>query len=137
MIRLPQSIALLTWICALAILGLTPNADLPDFGVSDKFLHFVAFIVSSILAHYVPDIVLSRRIRIMYFCFWLLLAYLSEIFQSLLPYRDMDVYDVLFNVFGVTAGCFLVSLYEECLKERLLQYSSVSEQSGLELQSMA
>lgn len=121
----------------MAILGLTPNADLPDLGVSDKFLHFVAFLLSSILSHYVPDIALTRRIRLIYFCFWLLLAYLSEIFQSLLPYRDMDVYDVLFNEFGVLTGCCIVSLYEECFKQRLSQFSSVSEQSDLELQSLA
>lgn len=90
-----------------------PGTGLPKIGVSDKFEHFFAYLLLALLGgltfHFQKKIGILRR-NVFVFCFVIFTAYglIDEVHQYFIPGRFFDWFDLLANVFGITAGIFIL-----------------------------
>ena len=73
-----------------------------SLNISDKILHFLAFVVLSLT--------LYNTFKNIFFLFVLFIyAVISELIQLFLPYREMELMDILFNFSGVFV--FLIVIF--------------------------
>lgn len=109
-------VVLATWTVIVVLLLSIPMAEnnLPNTGIFryfDKIAHFGLFAVTGFLGLFSAGFFSSFRYRLL-FClvFSLLLAVGSEFGQSLLPYRDASLYDLLADLAGVLFGIVVFTL---------------------------
>ncbi|ORX77157.1 hypothetical protein BCR32DRAFT_270838 [Anaeromyces robustus] len=107
------SVVILTIILLIyfAYLGFAPNdwIKLPNFlKNNDGVLHFIIFFITTILLNYL--LIFSRTFLYWTACFILMLLWsvISEVIQSLFPYRDFDAKDIIANLLGTTTSSLLI-----------------------------
>ncbi|KAI6859814.1 hypothetical protein KC318_g21465, partial [Hortaea werneckii] len=105
-------------ILASAYLGLSTQ-KIPQYGQSDKGLHFVTFFLLTLTFYWILET--SRR-RVVHLTLLVCTAGLgigSEFVQAFLPNgRDFDPYDILANVVGSALALGLCSWYHKRMLER-------------------
>jgi hypothetical protein len=94
------------------VLLILTHIPIPDVvfraGVSDKWLHFTAFMILSFLAWF--SVNPEKKVRINFVSFWVMLflvslyAVLDEITQLFVQGRTFDLLDLTANMSGVSAG---------------------------------
>ena len=98
------------WALALIAVMLIPGANLPEVSVKiwDKLIHFICYAVFSFLL--LKGFYISSRIK----NYFLLTAVISigygtvlELFQSLVPDRGVDIYDIAANTLGCIAAMII------------------------------
>ena len=73
-----------------------------SLNIPDKILHFLAFVVLSFTLYNS-----FKNIFLLFILFFY--AVISELIQLYLPYREMELMDVLFNFFGIFV--FLITIF--------------------------
>lgn len=100
------------WVSIFVLTSL-PSDSLPHFALYDKFKHFIAYLVLSIL------LTLSFRVQSRFrhakkdfvkYSFLITIAYstFDEIHQFFIPGRDAEILDWIANLLGIILGIFLV-----------------------------
>jgi VanZ family protein len=113
-----DKIAVIYWIlgiywATLLVLTSLPGNDLPDFNVSDKLEHFLAFCVLAMLL-YLSLFVQEKYQKIKKYSssFTLLIigtyAALDELHQLFIPGRDCDFLDWIADFSGALAGVLII-----------------------------
>jgi VanZ family protein len=83
-----------------------PNLNRPDIEILkyDKIIHFIEYAIFAILVFRSFSHIFSRqRLRLVVYSsllFLVVFAFIDEFFQSHIPGRDSDIFDVLFDVLG-------------------------------------
>ncbi|KAI7602447.1 hypothetical protein KC319_g22294, partial [Hortaea werneckii] len=117
-IRQPFAASFALLILASAYLGLSTQ-KIPQYGQSDKGLHFVTFFLLTLTFYWIIET--SRR-RVVHLTLLVCTAGLgigSEFVQAFLPNgRDFDPYDILANVVGSGLALGLCSWYHKRMLER-------------------
>ncbi|KAI7230416.1 hypothetical protein KC330_g6974 [Hortaea werneckii] len=117
-IRKPFAASFALLILASAYLGLSTQ-KIPQYGQSDKGLHFVTFFLLTLTFYWIIET--SRR-RVVHLTLLVCTAGLgigSEFVQAFLPNgRDFDPYDILANVVGSALALGLCSWYHKRMLER-------------------
>ncbi|PJA96745.1 MAG: hypothetical protein CO129_04885 [Ignavibacteriales bacterium CG_4_9_14_3_um_filter_34_10] len=105
----------LYWMILLAATSIPANS-MPSFGISDKFEHFAAYFVLSVL--FSLTLFLQERNEYLkkYFNVYsisILLFYgiFDEVHQFFIPGRFFDWLDLLSNLIGIVSGVYLVRKY--------------------------
>ena len=107
-------IVLVLWTLILVGLLLAPisEAEIPVFGEFkhwDKVYHFILFAITGFVSVFSARFLSLFRSRMLFgIVFGLFLALCSEFAQSLIPCRDMSLYDLLADVVGLGVS---LSLY--------------------------
>ncbi|TKA28006.1 hypothetical protein B0A50_04072 [Salinomyces thailandicus] len=135
-IRKPFAASFAILLLASAYLGLSTQ-KIPQYGQSDKGLHFVTFLLLTLTFYWILET--SRR-RVIHLTLLVCTAGLcigSEFVQAFLPNgRDFDPYDILANVTGSALALSLCSWYHKRMLERKRQnkhYDIVpGDEGGLE-----
>ncbi|KAI7372309.1 hypothetical protein KC336_g20680 [Hortaea werneckii] len=117
-IRQPFAASFALLVLASAYLGLSTQ-KIPQYGQSDKGLHFVTFFLLTLTFYWIIET--SRR-RVVHLTLLVCTAGLgigSEFVQAFLPNgRDFDPYDILANVVGSALALGLCSWYHKRMLER-------------------
>lgn len=117
-IRQPFAAAFAVLLLLSAYLGLS-NPKIPQYGQSDKGLHFVTFFLLTITFYWILETSRRRVVHLTLLTCTAGLGIGSEIVQALLPNgRDFDPYDILANVVGSTCAILLCSWYHKRMLER-------------------
>ncbi|EME40264.1 hypothetical protein DOTSEDRAFT_74913 [Dothistroma septosporum NZE10] len=117
-IRQPFAASFAVLLLVSAYLGLSTQ-KLPQYGQSDKGLHFITFFLLTTSFYWTLDLPRRRIIHATLLVVTAGLAIGSEIVQALLPNgRDFDPFDILANVLGSTASLILCSVYHKRMLER-------------------
>ncbi|KAK4497078.1 hypothetical protein PRZ48_011527 [Zasmidium cellare] len=117
-IRQPFAAAFAVLFLVSAYLGLSTQ-KLPQYGQSDKGLHFVTFFLLTLSFYWILETSRRRVIHITLLTCTAALAIGSEVAQALLPNgRDFDPFDILANVVGSTLALLLCSWYHKRMLER-------------------
>ncbi|KAM0710254.1 hypothetical protein Q7P35_002616 [Cladosporium inversicolor] len=117
-VRKPFAAAFVALCLIAAYLGLTPN-QIPQYGQSDKGLHFVTFFLLTLTFYWILETSRRRLIHLTLLLITGLLAISSEILQALLPNdRDFDPFDILANVLGSGLALAACSWYHRRMLER-------------------
>ncbi|TKA58684.1 hypothetical protein B0A49_10838 [Cryomyces minteri] len=120
-IRLPFAGAFTVLILAAAYLGLAPST-IPNYGQSDKVLHFVTFFLLTLCFYWILETNRRRNLQLTVLVCTALLGVGSEVVQGLLPNgRNFDPYDILANVLGSGAAIGACSWYHKRMLERKRQ----------------
>ncbi len=94
---------------AIFYLALVPSNEIfIDFGLGDKFNHFLAFFTLSLLLNRSSS---SYQKRLRNVISLILFGILIEIVQYFVAYRSASVYDVLADILGIIAFQSLYTLY--------------------------
>lgn len=112
---LTDKMLFITWTLLMIIVSSTPSKSLPDVGFdySDKLAHFTEYFIFIILFWRFQlklnkpftKIIKNSLIII------LIIPLIDELHQLFIPGRDCDVFDVLADVFGLTAGLLFMMAY--------------------------
>ncbi|TKA64864.1 hypothetical protein B0A55_10012 [Friedmanniomyces simplex] len=117
-VRKPFAASFVLLLLAAAYLGLS-DPKLPQYGQSDKGLHFLTFFLLTLTFYWIIET--SRR-RVVHFTLLICTGALSigsEILQALLPNgRAFDPFDILANVVGSALALGLSSWYHKRMLER-------------------
>ncbi|OQO01689.1 hypothetical protein B0A48_12726 [Cryoendolithus antarcticus] len=120
---------------ASAYLGLSTQ-KLPQYGQSDKGLHFLTFFLLTLTFYWILETSRRRLINLTLLVCTAGLSIGSEIIQALLPNgRLFDPYDILANVLGSGAALWLCAWYHRRMLERKRRgkgYGVVSAEEGEE-----
>ncbi|KAK1066364.1 hypothetical protein LTR74_007251 [Friedmanniomyces endolithicus] len=117
-VRKPFAAAFVLLLLGAGYLGLS-DPKLPQYGQSDKGLHFVTFFLITLTFYWIIET--SRR-RVVHFTLLICTGALSigsEIVQALLPNgRAFDPFDILANIVGSALALGLSSWYHKRMLER-------------------
>ena len=81
-----------------------PKLPFPEFSVSDKSLHLIAYLIMSIMWIRLGFIE-SKKIKWNYFLLVISIALITEILQGILPIgRYFEIADILANCIGLLLG---------------------------------
>ncbi|KAH9819886.1 VanZ domain-containing protein [Teratosphaeria destructans] len=117
-IRIRQPFAGLYIIATAAYLGLSTQ-KIPQYGQSDKGLHFITFFLLTITFYWILETSRRRVINLTLIVCTAGLSIGSELVKAFLPYgRDFDPFDVLANVVGSALALGLSSWYHKRMLER-------------------
>jgi len=117
-VRKPFAAAFAILLLAAAYLGLSTQ-KIPQYGHSDKGLHFVTFFILTIAFYWILETSRRRLIHLTLIVCTAGLAIGSEFAQSVLPNgRNFDPYDIVANVVGSTLALLLCSWYHKRMLER-------------------
>ncbi|ORY12752.1 hypothetical protein BCR34DRAFT_463455, partial [Clohesyomyces aquaticus] len=108
-------------ICLLAaVAGFSPpDYSVPQYGQSDKVLHFIAFFLLTTTFYWILEASRRKVLQLTFTVCTLGLGFASEIIQGLLPiHREFDYYDVLANVLGSMLSLALCNWYHKRMLER-------------------
>lgn len=102
------------WLSACSVAMLTPGSALPEvsvFSFQDKLIHFFLFFVLSYLSiglgiRKKKEVWRSNRLWINFLVLSVLPSIGLETAQHLIPYRSLDLNDLIFNVLGIFSGLF-------------------------------
>lgn len=102
------------WLSACSVAMLTPGSALPEvsvFSFQDKLIHFFLFFVLSYLSiglgiRKKKEVWRSKRLWINFLVLSVLPSIGLETAQHLIPYRSLDLNDLIFNVLGIFSGLF-------------------------------
>lgn len=99
--------------------------------INDKFMHFVAFFALTTAFYWIVETSRRRAINATLLVCTLVGGIGSEFLQSVLPYRDFDLYDIVANIAGSSLALLLSTLYHRRMLERKrsarTQYAAVPE----------
>jgi len=109
----------------LALLGFTNfSRALP---INDKVLHLLCFLVATIVFYFIIDVEEEARrvwfwrhlatILTIFICFFCG-GILSEVLQSILPYKQFDIEDIFANLLGSSVGLFAASYIDRYYRYR-------------------
>ncbi|KAK5130820.1 hypothetical protein LTR08_001654 [Meristemomyces frigidus] len=117
-VRKPFAASFVALLLAAAYLGLS-TPKIPQYGQSDKGLHFLTFFLLTLTFYWILE---TSRKRVLHLTLVVCTAGLSigsEVVQALLPNgRDFDPYDILANVVGSTLAILLSTWYHKRMLER-------------------
>ncbi|KPK23129.1 MAG: hypothetical protein AMJ70_04235 [Dehalococcoidia bacterium SG8_51_3] len=108
------TISLALWTLVLLCLLLAPisEAEIPVFGEFkhwDKFYHFILFAITGFVSVFGARFLNMFRSRMLFgVLFGMFLALSTEFTQSLIPCRNMSLYDLFADILGLGVG---LSLY--------------------------
>ena len=95
----------------------SPKLGLPSFFLFlDKLVHFILFLIQSILITNTIYEYRNRNNRILFIVsiiFLLLLGVIIEIQQIYLPYRRFEIMDLISNFVGVFSGSFFIIYFRK------------------------
>ena len=77
------------------------------FPFSDKIFHCLTYTLLAFVAVNTFYLKRKRRPRFLSFVYAFSLGCLVELIQAIVPYRDFETADILFNFLGSIVGCFL------------------------------
>ncbi|KAK9368588.1 hypothetical protein V1509DRAFT_623346 [Lipomyces kononenkoae] len=102
----------------------------------DKVLHFVFFFVLTTLFYWIVDTSRRRLINATIVVCILVGGIGSELVQSLVPYREFDIYDIVANILGASLALVISSFYHKRMLERkrAQKYFAVPPQDGADLE---
>ena len=92
---------------------------LPDTNIKfqDKILHFLAYLILSVLWGYYAILLKTKNAIIYSFLATLIFGVILELVQEVVnPLRDYDILDLLANCIGIMFGTVVVILYNRKLK---------------------
>jgi VanZ family protein len=106
-------IPLIIYWCLLLMGTSLPAPDVPSFGVSDKFVHFGAYlglaVLLSISFHYQnKNLLLKKNFLIATLIIVAFYGLLDEFHQSFIPGRSSEFFDWLADFLGAAAGITFV-----------------------------
>ncbi|KAK3066085.1 hypothetical protein LTR53_017698 [Teratosphaeriaceae sp. CCFEE 6253] len=119
-VRKPFAAAFALLILSAAYLGLT-DPKIPQYGQSDKGLHFITFflLTGQLTFYWILETSRRRVVHLTLICCTGALCIGSEILQALLPNgRAFDPFDILANVVGSALAVGLSSWYHKRMLER-------------------
>ncbi|KAK5108652.1 hypothetical protein LTR62_008143 [Meristemomyces frigidus] len=117
-IRQPFAAAFVILLLGSAYLGLS-NPKIPQYGQSDKGLHFITFFLITLTFYWVLEIPRRRAIHLTLLLCTGTLSIGSEVVQALLPNgRVFDPFDILANVAGSALALTASSWYHKRMLER-------------------
>ncbi|KAK5159215.1 hypothetical protein LTS14_002357 [Recurvomyces mirabilis] len=117
-IRKPFAAAFVILLLGAAYLGLS-NPKIPQYGQSDKGLHFFTFFLITLTFYWILEIPRRRAIHVTLLVCTGAFSISSEIVQALLPNgREFDPFDILANVVGSALALTLCSWYHKRMLER-------------------
>lgn len=94
----------------------------------DKLIHFITFFILSLMFYWLFETSSTRVIRNLTFIVCTLVGGIgSEFIQGLLPYRDFDPKDIIFNVLGSSLALVVSMVYHRKIIEqrRLERYDQL------------
>lgn len=95
---------------ATTVLIFIPNNSETSVPFIDKVAHLVLFCVISINGCYK---FVDSNLRSKFLVWVIFYGLLTEVIQQFIPGRDMDLYDGLADTFGVIAGLYLYSYFDQ------------------------
>ncbi|WOO79485.1 putative protein [Vanrija pseudolonga] len=113
------------WLLLLGVLGFAP---LPTLPINDKALHFFGLGFATFLIYFVLEVPEGPHRRIWYirrapliltlFCGFFVGGIISEIVQSMLPWKTFQLGDIAANLLGSTAFLYLAHLLDKRNRRR-------------------
>ncbi|KAK4549207.1 hypothetical protein LTR36_007665 [Oleoguttula mirabilis] len=117
-IRKPFAASFVLLLLAAAYLGLSTQ-KIPQYGQSDKGLHFITFFLLTLTFYWILETSRKRMLHLTLLVCTAGLSIGSEIVQALLPNgRDFDPFDILANVVGSAIALLLSNVYHKRMLER-------------------
>ena len=88
-----------------------PELPFPEFSLSDKFLHLIAYFIMSVMWIRL-GILESNKIKWNYSFLVLFTALTTELLQGILPIgRYFEIADMIANCIGIVLGIFVSYIY--------------------------